>query len=78
MSPFSLPNISAQSYAIYDMKAANMIIGRKENLKREVASLTKIMTFFTVYEIMERAQMDYDSVRIKVSSLAANISGTTA
>jgi D-alanyl-D-alanine carboxypeptidase len=60
------------------MKAANMIIGRKENLKREVASLTKIMTFFTVYEIMERAQMDYDSVRIKVGSLAANISGTTA
>jgi len=37
------------------MKAANMIIGRKENLKREVASLTKIMTFFTVYEIIERA-----------------------
>ncbi len=60
------------------MKAANMIIGRKETLKREVASLTKIMTFFTVYEIMERAHMDLDSVRIKVSNLAANISGTTA
>jgi D-alanyl-D-alanine carboxypeptidase len=42
------------------MKAANMIIGRKETLKREVASLTKIMTFFTVYEIMERAHMDLD------------------
>ena len=60
------------------MKNANMIIGRKENLKREVASLTKIMTFFTVYEIMERAQMDFDKVKIKVTPLAATISGTTA
>ena len=54
-SPLSLPNVTAQSYAIFDMKSGNMIKGRKENLKREIASLTKIMTFYTVIDILDHA-----------------------
>jgi D-alanyl-D-alanine carboxypeptidase len=74
----SLPNITAQSYAIYDMKKGHMIHGRKENLKREIASLTKIMTFYTVYDIIERNKLSIDEIKIKVTSSAANVTGTTA
>lgn len=70
--------ITAQSYAIYDMKGCNLILGRKENLKREIASLTKIMTFYTVIDLLARFKMHPDEVKIRVSNIATQVSGTSA
>lgn len=63
----ALPQISAQSYTVFDMKTGNLILGRKENLKREIASLTKMMTFLTVSQLLERYGLDPDHIKITVS-----------
>lgn len=53
------------------MKSGNLIFGRKENLKREIASLTKIMTFYTVVTLMERYRLHPDRLIIRVSQIAS-------
>jgi D-alanyl-D-alanine carboxypeptidase (penicillin-binding protein 5/6) len=60
------------------MKACNLIIGRKENLKREIASLTKIMTFYTVIDLLDRFKLHPDEVKIEVGYTATQVSGTSA
>ena len=60
------------------MKAGNLILGRKENLKREIASLTKIMTFYTALDLCERYRLNPDKIQIKVTKCASNIIGTSA
>jgi D-alanyl-D-alanine carboxypeptidase len=60
------------------MKTNALILGRKENLKREVASLTKIMTFYTILDLMTRYKIDPDSHIVTVSKWAVYQSGTTA
>jgi len=46
------------------MKANNLILGRKENLKREIASITKIMTFYTALDLCERFKLNPDKIQI--------------
>ena len=75
------PTITAQSYAVYDMRSGSLLLGRKENLKREIASLTKIMTFYTVLDIinnLKNQKIDPDKYEITVSRHAAQVTGTTA
>lgn len=55
-----------------------MIYGRKENLRREIASLTKMMTFFTVIDLMKQFKLNAETYKITVSTLASQISGTSA
>jgi D-alanyl-D-alanine carboxypeptidase len=52
------------------MKAGNLILGRKENLKREIASLTKIMTFYTALDLCERFRLNPEKIEIKVNKQA--------
>jgi D-alanyl-D-alanine carboxypeptidase len=44
------------------MKAGNLILGRKENLKREIASLTKIMTLYTALDLCDRFRLNPDKI----------------
>ena len=48
-----------------------------EREKRECASLTKIMTAYTVFKLMERLGTD-DTTLITVSGDAAGVIGTSA
>ena len=52
--------------------------GFKTNLKREIASLTKIMTALCTLEICERFKMNRKSTYFKVTEWAAKTNGTTA
>ena len=45
------PKISAHYWAVFDGNKQQFIHGKREYMKREVASLTKIMTVYTVIEI---------------------------
>ena len=45
------PKISAHYWAIFDGHKQSFIHGKREYMKREVASLTKIMTAYTVLEL---------------------------
>lgn len=48
-----------------------------EREKRECASLTKIMTAYTVFKLMERLETD-ETTLIKISPEAAGVQGTSA
>jgi D-alanyl-D-alanine carboxypeptidase len=52
-----LKSISAHSFSIYDCVNKEFIATKKEKLKREVASLTKMMTFYVVLKLLVRFQM---------------------
>lgn len=46
----TLPNISAEAWCIYDVDTGGSIVtGKRAEVKRQVASLTKMMTFYTSY-----------------------------
>lgn len=71
------PHCSAQSWAVYDQKTNTLLFGKMEREKRECASLTKIMTAYTVFKLMERFGTD-ESTLITVSPEAAGVIGTSA
>ena len=71
------PHCSAQSWAVYDQKTNTLLFGKMEREKREVASLTKIMTAYTVFKLMERFGTE-ETTLITVSPEAAGVIGTSA
>ena len=47
------PKVSAHYWAIFDGTKQQFIHGKREYMKRECASLTKIMTAYTVLELVK-------------------------
>ena len=70
--------MTAQGWAILDMKTNLILYGKAENVKREIASLTKIMTFYSAISIIEKFEIDSKKVFFCVSKNASLITGTTA
>lgn len=60
------------------MNAKQFITGRRDKEKREVASLTKIMTFYTVMSLMNQFGLKLKDTYVRISINAAAINGTTA
>ena len=63
------PFVTAKSWAICDCRTGEILFGKCENDRREIASLTKIMTCFVVVQIirkikllqqLEERQLNYD------------------
>jgi hypothetical protein len=55
-----------------------LIYGEYETIRREVASITKMMTFYTVLNFMDEYNIDPESTYITISRQAANMKGTSA
>jgi len=72
------PTISARCWAIMDAQTGNLIFGRKETKKREIASLTKMMNLLCVLKLVEEYNIDPKNTYLEVSKLAASMKGTTA
>ena len=47
-----LETISAGSWIIYDALNRKVLASKKDSMKREVASLTKMMTFYTLLKLL--------------------------
>ena len=46
-----LPNISADAWCVVDMDSGGQLLfGKRASHKREIASLTKMMTFFVAWQ----------------------------
>lgn len=71
-------NITAQSYCVYDCITKSVLKSRKHNLRREVASLTKMMTFITVIKLVSRFNLNPNKTFITVSKAGSHVIGTTA
>lgn len=48
---FPTPAVTAKSWCIFDVRSCKMVWGHKCQNQREVASLTKIVTFLTAIKI---------------------------
>lgn len=72
-----MPLVSAESWVIYDIQKKSFVKGRKELIKREVASITKMMTFYTALQLMKKFDLD-DETLLTVSKEASRVNGTSA
>lgn len=47
------PHVSASSWVVLDSQTRDVLFGRLEKERREIASLTKILTLYTVLNLTE-------------------------
>ena len=59
------------------MKQGKFIYGKRTFKKREIASLTKMMNFITILDLVKDFRLLPSKIRVKVSK-DASITGTTA
>ena len=55
-----------------------MLFGRCEKERREVASLTKMMTALTVLTLVDKMNLDMNTELVTVTELASQAGGTSA
>lgn len=48
-----MPIVTAEMWCVFDVATQQMMHGKLPNQKREVASLTKMMTFYTSYKLLK-------------------------
>jgi len=70
--------VSASCWVVFDQKKMSIMRGRREYQKREIASLTKIMTTWVVINVCKDYGLNPKSTMVTVSDVAAGIWGTTA
>jgi D-alanyl-D-alanine carboxypeptidase (penicillin-binding protein 5/6) len=71
------PLISATSWVVLDRKTKKVLFGKLEKERKEVASLTKIMTIYTVLRLCDKLAIDIDQ-KIKIDTSVEDVTGTTA
>jgi D-alanyl-D-alanine carboxypeptidase (penicillin-binding protein 5/6) len=72
------PLVSAQSWSIFDMKTNSFLFGKMEKERREIASLTKIMTLKVALNLLEKLNINENDTIVTVSETAADVTGTSA
>lgn len=70
--------MSAHSWAVYDCRRGKLLAGRRETERREVASITKMMTFYTSIQLINEFRLDYNRNTCTVSEYASEVIGTSA
>lgn len=74
-----LPPISCEAWCVYDTDSGGKILtGKLLNFKREVASLTKMMTFATAWVVYQKHFPESTTVEVEVPKYCTKIPGTTA
>ena len=72
------PFVTAKSWSICDGRTGEILFGKCENDRREIASLTKIMTCFVVVQIIRKIRLNAQRTYLQVSKAAATIGGSSA
>lgn len=72
------PPITAISWAILNGDSNQLICGKNLNKKREIASLTKIMTALVVSQLLERMKLCPYTTSLEISKKASSYQGTSA
>ena len=73
-----VPIVSSKAWVVARGDTGEVIYGRRESVKREVASITKVMTCICVCKIMESFKIDPKTTFVEVSSIASGMIGTSA
>lgn len=53
-----LPMISAKAWAIAEARSGEILYAKREHKKREIASLTKMMTCYCVSKLLKKFDID--------------------
>ena len=61
-----------------DGRTGEILFGKCENDRREIASMTKIMTLFVVIQIIRKIKLNAEKTMLQVSKNAATVGGTSA
>ena len=72
------PNLSSNIWGVFNGSNGEILFGKNYNTRREIASLTKIMTCFTVIQLSKALNIDMKSENIVISKRASLIIGTKA
>ena len=72
------PYVTAKHWAILDGRTGEILFGKAENERKEIASMTKIMTCFIVIQICRKLKLNPEKTKLQVSKHAASIEGTSA
>jgi hypothetical protein len=74
------PFISARSWIMMNLNTSEIMFAKQEKIQRQVASLTKVMTAYVVFDLMSRYGLDWTKVTINVltSSTTPLLGGTSA
>jgi D-alanyl-D-alanine carboxypeptidase len=73
-----IPKVTAKSWTAIDVDSKKVLFGYKVNSRREVASLTKLMTLFTALDICRERNIDPETFSCKVSKYSSSMIGTSA
>lgn len=72
------PFVTAQSWIVADGRNGKLIFGRGETERREIASLTKIMTAYTALQLTKKFQLIPNQTIVTISDNASFVEGTSA
>lgn len=73
-----LPKITSRSWVAFDARSRESLVGYKYGVKREVASLTKLMTLFTACKLIDESRLTPRNFEVTVTCNAASRIGTSA
>ena len=77
-SDLAPPYVTATNWAILDGHKGEVLFGKAENERVEIASMTKIMTCFIVIQICRKLKLNPAKTRLHVSRHSASVDGTSA
>ena len=72
------PTLTASSWGLYDVERREIVYGKLVDTRREVASVTKTMTAYTVCELGRKYNLNLSETYIKVCKLGSRIIGSSA
>ena len=58
------PYVTAKQWAILDGRTGEILFGKAENERKEIASMTKIMTCFIVIQICRKLKLNPEKTRL--------------
>jgi len=70
------PTVTAPTWAVHDANSGELLWGKEVGLRKEIASLTKIMTFMVAHNLLTQLQQNLDTLEFRVHSKSASIGGT--
>jgi D-alanyl-D-alanine carboxypeptidase len=66
-----MPHVTAKCWSVFDAKKGVSLYGKRDNVRVEVASLTKMMTLYTVYKLLKEFNLEPTKVEVKISEIAS-------
>lgn len=72
------PQLTAKSWAVLNANTGELLGGQHEHERREIASITKVMTAYTAIQIIESLNINVNESKVETSYDASLMNGTTA